>query len=108
MKLGAIITKEEFLRLAPLGLEAFYAGTGTTYSYCRANAEAFKKWAEEHGELPSDLIPGYIIKSQPRDECDDFPDGVTHMHLRGSWDNFDNNNCIITKLPAKLLKQKQI
>ena len=106
MKLGAIITKEEFLRLAPLGLEAFY--DETTYSYCRANAEAFKKWAEEHGELPSDLIPGYIIKSQPRDECDDFPDGVTHMHLRGSWSYFTNNGCIVTKLPTKLLKQKQI
>lgn len=106
MKLGAIITKEEFLRLAPLGLEAYR--NGTTYSYCRANAEAFKKWAEEHRELPSDLIPGYIIKSQPRDECDNFPNGVTHMHLRGSWDYFDNDDCIITKLPAKLLKQKQI
>ena len=106
MKLGAIITKEEFLRLAPLGLEALY--NVTTYSYCRANAEAFKKWAEEHGELPSDLIPGYIIKSQPRDEYDDFPDGVTHMHLRGSWDYFDNNDCTVTKLPAKPLKQKQI
>ena len=32
MKLGATITKEEFLRLAPLGLEAFY--DGGTYSYC--------------------------------------------------------------------------
>ena len=106
MKLGAIITKEEFLRLAPLGLEAFY--DGITYSYCKDNAEAFKKWAEEHGELPSELIPGYIIKSQPRDEYDDFPDGVTHMHLRGSWDYFDNNDCVVTKLPAKLLKQKQI
>ena len=106
MKLGDIITKEEFLRLAPLGLEAFY--DVTTYSYCRANAEAFKKWAEEHGELPSDLIPGYIIKSQPRGECDDFPDGITHMHIRGSWDYFDNNDCIISKLPTKLLKQKQI
>ena len=106
MKLGAIITKEEFLRLAPLGLEAFY--DGGTYSYCKTNAEAFKKWTEEHGELPSDLIPGYIIKSCPRDEYDDFPDGVTHMHLRGSWDHFDMNDCIITKLPAKLLKQKQI
>ena len=40
MKLGDIITKEEFLRLAPLGLEASY--DGTTYSYCRTNAEAFK------------------------------------------------------------------
>ncbi len=106
MKLGAIITKEEFLRLAPLGLEAFY--DGTTYSYCRANAETFKKWTEEHRELPSRLIPGYIVKSNPRDEYDDFPDGVTHMHLRGSWDYFNNNDCIITKLPAKLLKQKQI
>ena len=106
MKLGAIITKEEFLRLAPLGLEAFY--DGGTYSYCRANAEAFKKWTEEHGELPSELIPGYIIKSQPRDEYDDFPDGVTHMHIRGSWDYFDINYCIVAKLPAKLLKQKQI
>ena len=64
MKLGDIITKEEFLRLAPLGLEAFY--DGTTYGYCRANAEAFKKWSEGHGELPSELIPGYIIKSCPR------------------------------------------
>ena len=106
MKLGAIITKEEFLRLAPLGLEAFY--DGGTYSYCRANAEAFKKWTEEHGELPPDLIPGYIIKSSPRDELNDFPNGVTHMHLRGSWDHFDDNDCIITKLPTKLLKQKQI
>ena len=106
MKLGDIITKEEFLRLAPLGLEALY--NVTTYSYCRANAEAFKKWAEEHGELPSDLIPGYIIKSHPRDEYDDFPDGVTHMHLRGSWDYFDSNSCIVAKLPPKLLKQKQI
>ena len=106
MKLGAIITKEEFLRLAPLGLEAFYSGG--TYSYCKANAEAFKKWTEEHGELPSGLIPGYIIKSQPRDAYDNFPDGVTHMHLRGSWDCFDYDNCIVTKLPSKLLKQKQI
>ena len=106
MKLGAIITKKEFLRLAPLGLEAFYSGG--TYSYCKANAEAFKKWTEEHGELPSELIPGYIVKSQPRDECDDFPDGVTHMHLRDSWYNFGNNDCIVAKLPAKLLKQKQI
>ena len=106
MKLGAIITKEEFLRLAPLGLEAFY--DGATFGYCRANAEAFKKWTEEYGELPSELIPGYIIKSAPGDVYDDFPDGVTHMHLRGSWDYFDNNDCIITKLPTKLLKQKQI
>ena len=106
MKLGAIITKEEFLRLAPLGLEAFY--DGGTYSYCRANAEAFKKWTEEHGELPSRLIPGYIMKSQPKDRFDVFPDGVTHVHLRGSWDCFDNNYCIVAKLPAKLLKQKQI
>ena len=106
MKLGDIITKKEFLRLAPLGLEAFY--DGGTYSYCRANAEAFKKWAEEHGELPSRLIPGYIMKSQPKDRFDVFPDGVTHMHLRGSWDYFDNNDCVVAKLPAKLLKQKQI
>ena len=106
MKLGAIITKEEFLRLAPLGLEAFY--DGGTYSYCRANAEAFKKWTEEHGVLPSGLIPGYIIKSEPRDVYDNFPDGVTHMHLRGSWSYFTNNDCIVTKLPTKLLKQKQI
>ena len=106
MKLGATITKEEFLRLAPLGLEAFY--DGGTYSYCRTNAEAFKKWAEEHGELPSELIPGYIIKSCPRDAHNDFPDGVTHVHLRGSWSYFTNNDCIITKLPANLLKQKQI
>ena len=106
MKLGDIITKEEFLRLAPLGLEASYS-VGT-YSYCKANDEAFKKWAEEHGELPSDLIPGYIIKSQPRDECDDFQDGVTHMHIRGSWSYFDSNRCIVAKIPAKLLKQKQI
>ena len=106
MKLGAIITKEEFLRLAPLGLEAFY--DGGTYSYCRANAEAFKKWTEEHGVLPSDLIPGYIIKSCPRNAHNDFPDGVTHMHLRGSWSYFTNNDCIVTKLPTKLLKQKQI
>ena len=106
MKLGAIITKEEFLRLAPLGLEAFY--DGGTYSYCRANAEAFKKWTEEHGELPSGLIPGYIIKSEPRDAYADFPDGVTHMHLRDSWRYFTNNDCIVTKLPTKLLKQKQI
>lgn len=106
MKLGATITKEEFLRLAPLGLEAFY--DGTTYSYCRANAEAFKKWAEEHGEFPSELIPGYIIKSCPRGVHDDFPDGVTHLHLRGSWCYFDSNSCIVAKLPAKLLKQKQI
>ena len=106
MKLGDIITKKEFLRLAPLGLEAFY--DGGTYSYCRTNAEAFKKWTEEHGELPSNLIPGYIIKSQPRNAHDDFLDGVTHVHLRGSWTYFDNNDCIITKLPAKLLKQKQI
>ena len=106
MKLGDIITKKEFLRLAPLGLEAFY--DGATYSYCRTNAEAFKKWTEEHGELPSELIPGYIVKSEPRDAHDDFPDGVTHVHLRGSWAYFNNNDCIITKLPAKLLKQKQI
>lgn len=106
MKLGDTITKEEFLRLAPLGLEAYCEGT--TYSYCRVNAEAFKKWTEEYGELPSELIPGYIIKSSPRDEWDDFPDGVTHMHLRGSWDYFDNNDCIVAKLPTKLLKQKQI
>ena len=106
MKLGSTITKEEFLRLAPLGLEAFY--DGTTYSYCRANAKAFKKWAEEHGELPLGLIPGYIIKSEPRDECDNFPDGVTHMHLRGSWYHFNSNECIVAKLPTKLLKQKQI
>ena len=106
MKLGDIITKEEFLRLAPLGLEAFYSGG--TYSYCKANAEAFKKWTEEHGELPSGLIPGYIIKSEPRDVYANFPDGVTHMHLRDSWDYFDINYCIVAKLPTKLLKQKQI
>ena len=106
MKIGDIITKEQFLKFAPLGLEASY--DGTTYSYCRANAEAFKKWAEEHGELPSELIPGYIIKSCPRDKRDNFPDGVTHMHLRGSWRNFGDNDCTVAKLPAKLLKQKQI
>ena len=106
MKLGATITKEEFLRLAPLGLETFYEGT--TYGYCRANAEAFKKWSEGHGELPSELIPGYIIKSNPRDMYDDFPDGVTHVHIRGSWCCFNWNNCVVAKLPTKVLKQKQI
>ena len=64
MRVGDIITKEQFLRLAPLGLQITSMATGDSHNilgYCHKNCEAFTKYQEQGNTLPSRVVPGYCI-----------------------------------------------
>ena len=112
MRVGDIITKEQFLRLAPLGLQI--ASNVSDHSnvilgYCHKNYEAFTKYQEQGNTLPSRVVPGYCIMHEEEYQYSYRPIGVTRTHLRQYWSHIENGEFIIHRLPnIQLLKRKSI
>ena len=98
MKIGDIITKEQFLKLAPLGLTALSASpTNTLIGYCPKAAAK----CPEIGEEPFKAIPGYVILDKDSKEA--------VMHIRGYWNHVNQGAFKIHTLPnMPLLKRRSL
>lgn len=98
MKIGDIITKEQFLKLAPLGLTASSASPTTTLiGYCPK--EAVK--CVEIGEEPLRAVPGYVLLHKDTKEAG--------THIRGYWHYIDQGAFKIHTLPnMPLLKRRSL
>lgn len=112
MRVGDIITKEQFLRLAPLGLQIASNvpdHSNVILGYCHKNYEAFTKYQEQGNSLPSRVVPGYCIMQEWERQYSYRPEGVTRTHLRQYWSHIENGEFIIDRLPnIQLLKRKSI
>ena len=109
MRVGDIITKEQFLRLAPLGLQIRPNDSSVILGYCHKNYEAFTKYQEQGNTLPSRVVPGYCIMHEEEHQYSYRPIGVTRTHLRQYWSHIENGEFIIHRLPnIQLLKRKSI
>lgn len=112
MRVGDIITKEQFLRLAPLGLQIASNvpdHSNVILGYCHKNYEAFTKYQEQGNSLPSRVVPGYCIMQEWERQYSYRPEGVTRTHLRQYWSHIENGEFIIHRLPnIQLLKRKSI
>ena len=91
MKIGDTVTKEEFIKFAPLGMELTI----------REN-EAILKFNSNVTYRSNDrrAIPGFIFCYQGTEE-----------HITGAWECFRNSqqSLIISKLPKlKILKRKSL
>lgn len=112
MRVGDVVTKEQFLKLAPLGLQI--TPTNPDYSnvilgYCHKNYEAFTRYQEQGNSLPNRVVPGYCIVHEEEFQFPYRPIGVTRTHLRQYWSTIENGECVIYKLPnIQLLKRKTI
>ena len=98
MKIGDIITKEQFLKLAPLGLTALSSSpTNTLIGYCPK--EAVK--CIEIGEEPFKAVPGYVILDKDTKEAG--------SHIRGYWNHVNQGMFKIHTLPyIPLLKRRSL
>ena len=98
MKIGDIITKEQFLKLAPLGLTALSSSpTSTLIGYCPK--EAVK--CVEIGEEPFKSVPGYVLLDKNTKEA--------RLHIRGYWNYIDQGAFKIHTLPnMPLLKRRSL
>ena len=95
MKIGDVITKEQFLKFAPLGLTALSV-TGTLIGYCPKAAVKCTEIGEESLE-----IPGYVILDEDSKEV------VTH--IRGYWNHISQGAFKIHTLPnMPLLKRRSL
>lgn len=112
MRVGDIVTKEQFLRLAPLGLQITSNASdhsNVILGYCHKNYEAFTKYQEQGNTLPSRVIPGYCLLHEEERQYPYRPVGVTRTHLRQYWSHIENGEFIIHRLPnIQLLKRKSI
>ena len=112
MRVGDIITKEQFLRLAPLGLQITSNDSdhsNAILGYCHKNCEALTKYQEQGNTLPSRVVPGYCIVHEEERQYSYRPEGVTRTHLRNYWSHIENGEFIIHRLPnIQLLKRKSI
>ena len=109
MKLGDIITKEQFLKLAPLGLQIRPNDSSVILGYCHKNYEAFTKYQEQGNTLPSRVVPGYYLLHEGERQYSYRPEGVTRTHLRNYWSHIERGEFIIHRLPnIQLLKRKLI
>ena len=98
MKIGDIITKEQFLKFAPLGLTALSSSpTNTLIGYCpKAAAKCV-----EIGEEPFKSVPGYVILGKDTKEAG--------SHIRGYWNYIDQGAFKIHTLPnMPLLKRRSL
>ena len=89
MRIGDTVTKEEFIKFAPLGMELTISGNG-----------AVLKFTSNFTPDPNDrrYIPGFVFCFQGTEEP-----------LTGAWDCFHNSrqSLTISKLPKlKILKRK--
>ena len=109
MRVGDIITKEQFLKLAPLGLQIRPNDSSVILGYCHKNYEAFTKYQEQGNSLPSRVVPGYCLIHEEERQYPYRPVGVTRTHLRQYWEHIENGECVIHQLPnIQLLKRKTI
>ena len=97
MKIGDIITKEQFLKLAPLGLTALSASpTNTLIGYCPKEAVKCVEIGEESLE-----IPGYVILDEDSKEAE--------SHIKGYWNHVNQGMFKIHTLPyIPLLKRRSL
>ena len=98
MKIGDVITKEQFLKYAPLGLTALSSSpTNTLIGYCPKKAAK----CLEIGEEPFKAIPGYAILDKDTKEA--------VFHIRGYWNYIDQGMFKIHTLPnIPLLKRRSL
>lgn len=81
------ITREDFIRLAPLGLMIYNPQTRSTFYYCRSRAACH---TARHRE-----IPGYVYSPGRHDT----PQTLSSDHLRGYWDDIAVRAWVVTRLP---------
>ena len=103
MKIGDVITKEQFLKLAPLGLTALCSSpTDTLIGYCPKAAARFiasRRATSTEGMLEL-IIPGYILIDRRTKEAG--------MHIMGYWNLVNQGKFKIHTLPnIPLLKRKK-
>ena len=98
MKIGDIITKEQFLKFAPLGLTALSSSpTNTLIGYCPKAAT--KCLATVEGPLGE--IPGYVILDKDTKEAG--------SHIKGYWRDVNQGVFKIHTLPnMPLLKRRSL
>lgn len=98
MKIGDIITKEQFLKFAPLGLTALSCyPTKILIGYCSKAAATYTAT----GEGPLKAISGYVILNE------DSKEAVTH--IRGYWATVNQGEFKIHTLPnMPLLKRRSL
>ena len=97
MKIGDIITKEQFLKLAPLGLTDLSSSpTNTLIGYCPKAAAKCLEIGEESLE-----IPGYVILDEDSKEAG--------SHIKGYWNHVNQGMFKIHTLPnMPLLKRRSL
>ena len=97
MKIGDIITKEQFLKLAPLGLTALSSSpTDRLIGYCPKAAAKCLEIGEESLE-----IPGYVILDEDSKEAG--------SHIKGYWNHINQGAFKIHTLPnMPLLKRRSL
>ena len=96
MKIGDIITKEQFLKFAPLGLTALSSSpTNTLIGYCPKAAAK----CPEIGEEPFKAIPGYVILDKGTKEA--------AFHIKGYWTYINQGGFKIHTLPNILLLKRR-
>ena len=106
MRVGDVVTKEQFLKLAPLGLQIRHSEA--ILGYCHKNYEAFTRYQEQGNSLPTRVVPGYCIIEEEF-QFPYRPIGVTRTHIRQYWSIIENGECVIHQLPnIQLLKRKTI
>ena len=100
MKIGDIITKEQFLKFAPLGLTALSSSpTNTLIGYCPKKAATCT--ASVEGPLELQAIPGYVLLDKDTKEAG--------SHIRGYWYYIDQGAFRIHTLPnMPLLKRRSL
>ena len=98
MKIGDIITKEQFLKFAPLGLTALSSSpTNTLIGYCPKSAATYTVTVEG----PLEAIPGYVILDKATKEAG--------SHIRGYWNLVNQGVFKIHTLPnMPLLKRRSL
>ena len=98
MKIGDIITKEQFLKFAPLGLTALSSSpTNTLIGYCSKVAATYTATTEG----PLEAIPGYVILDKDTKEAG--------YHIRGYWNHVNQGAFKIHTLPnMPLLKRRSL
>ena len=98
MKIGDIITKEQFLKFAPLGLTALSASpTNTLIGYCPKAAAT----CTEIGEGPLRAVPGYVLLHKDTKEVG--------SHIKGYWNDVNQGMFKIHTLPnMPLLKRRSL
>ena len=104
-KIGDLVTKEQFIKYAPYGMELKHDSEEVILRYDMKFYEDF--WNSDDNEVWEDVIPGFIYCLYGRPEP---MDGVW-IALKDNIEEYRNNGNLyrIHKLPIlKLLKRKQL